>query len=123
MQHSPKPWDWRSHPGSSTPALFAGDVLILQASDFPFNEGDGVGNAHIINAAPDLYDALKALVAPGADVHAEDCGTPMEGLEGFILCTCGWRERLEAALVAIAKAEGDMRWTLVKSPIRPATGK
>ena len=78
-KHTPGPW----RVSKDTQSVVSRDAYICRAR--MMRMGQGVANAHLIAAAPDLLEALKAIVA---------FNTPLP---------CGL---LEEARAAIAKAEG-----------------
>lgn len=76
--HTPGPWkatynkkfDWWTihHTGQCN---FGETSTVCHVKDFQPDHKEA--DAHLIAAAPDLIDALKAVFAPGGWTHADDC--------------------------------------------------
>lgn len=93
-KHTPGPWYLVGITGmASGMGYYAvtsdGEVEICALRDRP------IGDARLIAAAPDLLEALEALVA-------EQNGPPLPGRH-----EASWREAMAKAEAAIAKAKGE----------------
>jgi hypothetical protein len=86
--HTPGPWSSDFPNGDDWIRTEDGDAIVR----IGFNQEHREANAHLIAAAPELLEALKAIT------HRTDLGTAL-----FHKLT---EEHAEAALAAIAKAEG-----------------
>lgn len=91
-KHTPGPWAYHhdEHDGFDGPSVQSEFGIIVH---MPTPEdAEGVMNAHLIAAAPELLEALKLCV------EAWDCdGEPS---------ACGYEHAVDRARQAIAKAEG-----------------
>lgn len=104
---TPGPWEvfFPVSSGATRPGVDAanGPTIILwgspEDSEGVYGEGDGeaVNNAHLIAAAPELYEALRAI--------QDFCDDP-NGSEKPETLASGLARLLPAARAAIAKAEG-----------------
>ena len=97
-QHTPGPWGWywRNEDGKANCGVFWQErkgmaYSVCRAPSYETQE-QWEANAHLIAAAPELLEALVALMP---DAEANDFGGPDTGA------------RLAAARAAIAKATGE----------------
>ncbi len=107
--HTPGPWhiDNRHFCDYGEFYISCGDYIVARAHGQTQScETEAEGNARLIAAAPELLEALRALI-PHAG-HAETCGD-MDAYNGNPIptCDCGLDSALDHALVAIAKATGE----------------
>ena len=76
-------------------------VIALCDRDKWDHKEQRLANAHLIAAAPDMYEALRKLrMPPKSPIHkcpADISSSP---------CVCGWHDALHMAQKALAKAEG-----------------
>lgn len=97
-KHTPGPWqvDWVIDGAFQISGTSEGDKCVLaQRASFPERHFEFVGNAHLIAAAPEMKDALKALMT--ACVKADSIGELSAEVDGSLI---------DAARQALAKAEG-----------------
>lgn len=98
-KHTPGPWkvSQRDAEGNlTTPAIFANGVIVAVVSELP---GGYEANANLIAAAPELLEALKALVKSNEEHN--------EAVSEVIGKPTGWHDGyLNDARDAILKAEG-----------------
>lgn len=97
-KHTPGPWEWETFKAPILPRLWSSDVIICDfGSDEPYYPVGGTppneANARLIAAAPELLEALKALINNVGSCICYD--------ESERECKA-W----EMAEAAIAKAEG-----------------
>ncbi len=93
-RHTQGPWKWKS---ARTQQHLAGadGCYIGVTCDIP-NTDQKAANAHLIAAAPDMLDALRAIL----EAHTD------EGEFATITAEHGMRELVAMAAAAIAKATG-----------------
>lgn len=101
--HTKGPWVARESGGRGEWAIrreaaeIAGDVATVHRWN-----GLESANAHIIAAAPDLLEALEALLAFSSDFHMRDCALRADAP----VCSCGVATAQRNARAAIARATG-----------------
>lgn len=66
--------------------------------------GTNVANAHLIAAAPELFEALSVIRNQWAG-HAEECAFVTSGYRAK--CDCDWPKLAKQADTALAKARGE----------------
>lgn len=96
-KHTPGPWSVRFREVNNGEALIMnphGWCVAESAVGLPGGFAETISNEHLIAAAPELLEALRAVVFAIAPDH------DYENIEGF------FREPVSQALAAIAKAEG-----------------
>lgn len=86
---TPGPWHWTKDIVIGEYNLAPGILLTALTDGTPWGDEIDRANAHLIATAPDLYDALKAL------------------LDRYIIMGCGEGPEALAAKFALAKARGE----------------
>ena len=95
--HTPGPWQVfgiQSRHGDYTISTFNAYGPQRHIAYAPWVSDQGLADAHLIAAAPDLFDALQDIVAD------DDAGVSLADQRSR------WDERMSAARAALAKATG-----------------
>ena len=100
MTHTPGPWDGYvgKHSGSPSALIAHSESMVVVARLFPFEVDEPTmnANARLIAAAPDLLEALEAMVAQECDyMKINNLGDPEE------------QHNIMLSRIVIAKAKGE----------------
>lgn len=101
-KHTPGPWMAAARPSSIVGwPVVAPNAIGRSICNITTGHDEAAGNARLIAAAPDLFEALKGAIGAlefSRDYHAD------LGNEEQALC----QDRLDAARTALAKARGEV---------------
>lgn len=104
-QHTPGPWDCSSNPSNTcevirSPVRPAAKIAEVHSYDGRLpNKGERKANAHLIAAAPDMFEALQHL----AELYAE------VALDVLGLADVEIADHLRKADAALARARGEVQ--------------
>ena len=87
---TPGPWLFSSYKSGTSVIVIDGKEFDVATVNYPNRDA----NAHLIAAAPDLYEALEEL-------HAEQNGPPLEKYK------TSWEKAIRKTEAALAKARGE----------------